>query len=155
LLGSVALVSGLMMSMAAPASAQAATCDPASSFQVTTASLPIADEFQGYGAQLEANGGTQPYTFSISHGSLPSGVILTPTGAITGVPLAHGSFSFGVTASDSANPPGCDTADLLLVVQGSIADPNDLLAFVSRRADPACLLGAVGTLLGRGPHGGC
>ncbi len=50
-------------------------------------------------------GGTEPYTFSVV-GSLPSGLSLSPGGVLSGKPLAVGSYSFGVKATDSSGGTG-------------------------------------------------
>ena len=52
---------------------------------------------------MVAAGGTPPYTYSISAGSLPSGLTLnSSTGAITGTPTAAGAFSDMSRVVDSA-----------------------------------------------------
>src|ERR1035438_2969602 len=57
-----------------------------------------------YSSSLVAAGGTQPYKFSITSGSLPTGLTLTAgTGAITGTPTAAGTFSFTATVTDSSS----------------------------------------------------
>jgi Putative Ig domain len=71
---------------------------------VTTSSLPNAAIGTGYNATLAAEGGQPPYTWSISSGSLPAGLSLTPsTGAITGTP-ANNATSSNITVKvvDSA-----------------------------------------------------
>ncbi len=58
-----------------------------------------------YNSSLVATGGTPPYQFSISSGSLPGGLTLnSSTGAITGTPMTAGTFSFTATVSDSTSP---------------------------------------------------
>jgi len=58
------------------------------------------------GSDITASGGKAPYAYAISAGSLPPGLSLNPsTGAITGTPTAGGTFTFTVTATDSAGPP--------------------------------------------------
>lgn len=47
-------------------------------------------------------GGIPPYTWTLSSGSLPMGLTLSPSGAITGTPSSPGSFNFTATASDSS-----------------------------------------------------
>src|ERR1019366_4349861 len=55
-----------------------------------------------YSSALVATGGVPPYTFSITSGSLPTGLTLNPsTGAITGTPTAAGTFTFTAQVVDS------------------------------------------------------
>ncbi|MCX6117284.1 MAG: putative Ig domain-containing protein [Proteobacteria bacterium] len=58
-----------------------------------------------YSYTLAATGGVLPYSFTVSSGSLPSGMILSQsTGAITGVPLAATSnqpYAFELTVTDA------------------------------------------------------
>ena len=49
---------------------------------------------------FSASGGTPPYTFVVSSGSLPPGLVLNPlTGCITGTPTVSGTFTFTVTVT--------------------------------------------------------
>jgi len=59
-----------------------------------------------YNQTITASGGTPPYTFSITSGSLPNGLSLSTTGAITGTPITPGLFSFTVRAADNNGCPG-------------------------------------------------
>lgn len=54
-----------------------------------------------YASSLVASGGKAPYTYSISAGSLPPGLVLASSGAITGVPTAAGVYSFTAKVTDS------------------------------------------------------
>ena len=56
------------------------------SFQITTTALPNGVLSQPYSASLSAKGGWQPYTWSLSGGSLPPGIVLSSTGALSGTP---------------------------------------------------------------------
>jgi hypothetical protein len=57
-----------------------------------------------YSQTLVATGGTLPYNWSVTTGTLPSSLTLNPTtGAITGTPTAAGSFSFFVQVADSGS----------------------------------------------------
>jgi hypothetical protein len=49
---------------------------------------------------LTAGGGTSPYTFAISSGSLPPGLTLT-SAVLSGTPTTGGSFTFTITATDA------------------------------------------------------
>ena len=72
--------------------------------------LPNAAVGQSYSANLGQiasvleNG--QPCTtcqYAVSSGSLPTGLVLSSSGAITGTPSSSGSFNFGFTVSDATN----------------------------------------------------
>jgi uncharacterized protein (TIGR03437 family) len=70
---------------------------------ISTTNLPAGQAGVSYSASLSANGGTPPYTWSVTSSALPGGLFLTAgNGAITGTPNGAGSFSFGVTVTDSA-----------------------------------------------------
>src|SRR5205085_1874189 len=70
----------------------------------TPATLPQGTVGTAYNQSLTGTGGTGPYTFALAVGSsLPSGLSLASNGAITGTPMAAGSFSFTVTVTDSKN----------------------------------------------------
>lgn len=47
-------------------------------------------------------GGTPPYFFEVSSGTLPRGLTLTPQGLLSGVPTSLGSSSFAFTVKDSS-----------------------------------------------------
>ena len=55
-----------------------------------------------YSVTLSAAGGTTPYTWSISAGSLPAGLTLnTSTGVVSGTPTAAGTSSFTAKVTDA------------------------------------------------------
>jgi hypothetical protein len=70
---------------------------------VNTTSLPAATYGEPYSARLRATGGAGTYTWAVTTGSLPSGLILSSTtGIISGTPTAAGTSSFTITVSASA-----------------------------------------------------
>lgn len=72
-------------------------------FTITTTGLPAANIGVSYTATLAATGGVSPYTWSVTTGSLPTGLTLnSSTGVISGTPTSAGAFTFTVTATDSA-----------------------------------------------------
>jgi large repetitive protein len=78
-----------------------------SSISVSPGTLPNATVATAYSQTISASGGTSPYTYSISAGSLPAGLTLnSSTGSLSGTPTAGGSFSFTVKATDSASATG-------------------------------------------------
>jgi uncharacterized repeat protein (TIGR03803 family) len=93
--------------------------DAASSLKVTTSLLATAAVGIAYSATLQASGGTSPYTWSLSAGTLPAGLTLaSSTGVISGTPTtAVASDAFTVKVTDSASNTA--TAALSLTVFGS------------------------------------
>ena len=72
-----------------------------------TQSCPVASGQVGisYTSGMVTNGGTTPYSFTLTGGSLPSGLVLNPsTGAITGTPGTASTYSFTIQVSDSSSP---------------------------------------------------
>jgi len=73
---------------------------------ITTGSLPGGTVGQSYTAPLlTASGGTSPYNWSLNSGSsLPSGLTLSASGAITGTPTVSGTTSTTFKVLDSTVP---------------------------------------------------
>ena len=74
---------------------------------ISPASLSNATANTVYATTLSASSGTAPYAYSITNGSLPSGISLNPaTGALSGIPSAGGLYTFTVTATDANSATG-------------------------------------------------
>ena len=73
----------------------------ASPLGITTTSLSNGMVNVAYSDPLSASGGTLPYTWSLSAGSLPAGVTLSSSGTISGTATIPGSYSFTIQVSDS------------------------------------------------------
>lgn len=72
---------------------------------IVTTSLANATVQSTYSATLQASGGTTPYTWSVTAGTLPTGLTLNAaTGQISGVPTTSGTPTFTVTVKDAAVP---------------------------------------------------
>ncbi len=68
---------------------------------VTTTSLPNAPPTVAYSVTLMATGGDGSYTWSVTAGSLPTGLSLAMNGAITGTPTgASSTFTVQVASGD-------------------------------------------------------
>jgi len=70
--------------------------------------VPVAVALKGgtpgtaYTETISAQGGTSPYTFAITGGSLPTGTSLTgSTGVIAGTPTTVSAYSFTITVTDA------------------------------------------------------
>ena len=82
---------------------------------ITTSSLPSGRAGQSYSQTLSASGST-PITWSVSSGSLPTGLTLSSVGLLSGTPTASGSFTFTVKA---ANSYGTDLKSYTLSITSS------------------------------------
>ena len=69
-----------------------------------------------YAATLSATGGTAPYSWTVTAGTLPAGLTLSTTGILSGTPTAAGTSMFTVQAMDSASTPQTAPAPLTLVI---------------------------------------
>ena len=113
--------------------------------QMSCTPLPAGTECVAYSASVfSVEGGTAPFTWSVTAGALPPGLVMDPaTGAITGTPTAAGTFNFTVQVADATQPsltatqpqtitiaPGCD-ADLALtkVVSNASVNVGDQVTF--------------------------
>lgn len=69
---------------------------------ITTTTLPGGSIGSAYTATLTATGGTLPYTWNVTAGTLPAGLTLnSTTGVISGTPTGAGTASFSITVADS------------------------------------------------------
>ena len=75
---------------------------PSNSLTVVTTTIPGASLASSYAAVVSASGGTLPYNWTISSGSLPSGIQLSSSGALSGMTTQLGQFSFTVQVTDAA-----------------------------------------------------
>lgn len=67
--------------------------------------VPSASAGVAYNQLIDAAGGNAPYTFSLSSGSLPTGLTIAPNGTLSGTP-SGGSYTFELMATDSTTPTG-------------------------------------------------
>lgn len=117
---------------------------------VITTTSPLTPGTVGvtYSATLAASGGTAPYTWAITTGTLPAGLTLSTAGALTGTPTAAGTFNFTITATDSASTPQTATLAATLVIAASkisVTTPSPLPAGTLETAYVATLAATGGT----------
>ena len=76
---------------------------PTNPLTITTASIPSAQSGAAYAYAFGANGGTSPYAWSVSSGSLPSGFTLGNNGQLSGTTSQTGQFTFTAQVTDASN----------------------------------------------------
>jgi hypothetical protein len=75
---------------------------PSTTLNITTpASLPGGNIDQAYDQPLAASGGTSPYKWALTAGTLPSGLNLNPSGRITGAPTVGVTAKFTLQVIDA------------------------------------------------------
>ncbi|PPU76661.1 putative Ig domain-containing protein [Xanthomonas cucurbitae] len=93
--------------------------------------LPAGTAGQAYTAAITpATGGTVPYSYALSAGALPAGIVVdAATGGLSGTPTIAGSFTFTLTVSDSTPSPAAQAsrsyvltigAATLVIAQGTL-----------------------------------
>ncbi|SFK52254.1 IPT/TIG domain-containing protein [Sphingomonas sp. NFR04] len=75
---------------------------PALTLSPAAGALPAATDGTSYSQSFTAGGGTAPYTYGITAGTLPTGLLLSGS-TVAGTPTQTGTFNFTVTATDSAS----------------------------------------------------
>ena len=100
----------------------------------TTSPLPAASFTTpptNYSEQFAATGGTAPYTWTLASGStLPAGLSLDSAGLLSGAPTVQGTFTFGVTVTDSESTPASVTQQFTITIAG----PQNLLLLTGNYA---------------------
>jgi large repetitive protein len=83
--------------------------------QITTTSVPSPMMGALYSALVSGRGGTGAVSYAIAAGSLPPGLKLSRTGAITGASRGAGSFTFTIIATDAVGATTSRTYTMSLV----------------------------------------
>jgi hypothetical protein len=93
------------------------------------ATLPTAPLNADYSQTLSATGGRIPYTWSITSGSLPTGLTIAPaTGIVSGKVTAPGTYNFVVQVTDADGRTATQTASASTT---STTSPPAILAITS------------------------
>src|SRR5207245_337512 len=86
-----------------------------SPLQITSSQLPGGTVSSAYSATLSASGGTSPYSWSVSSGTLPTGLSLSSSGTLSGTPTVAGSFPFTMAVKDAATASASATLSINVV----------------------------------------
>ena len=88
---------------------------------ITTTALPSGTLNYSYNTTLMAAGGVLPYTWSLTSGNLPAGLLLNSgTGVISGTPTVAGNYPFTVQVADSESPQVTADAQLSITVNSTL-----------------------------------
>lgn len=68
---------------------------------LSPASLPNGTIGTAYSQTITASGGTGPYSFSVTAGTLPAGLTLTSAGVLSGTPTTAATSTFTIRATDA------------------------------------------------------
>ena len=127
---------------------------------ITTTSVPNGTAGTPYSTTLQASGGVTPYSWSVTSGSLPSGLTLAPSGTISGTPQLPQSSTFVVQVVDSGVNDPVDPVNgpqqqqvseqLTLAVTSGAPGLDSVLGPLGNAiaSGAASLTGALGTLSG-------
>ncbi len=96
---------------------------------ISPSTLPNGAIGGAYGQTLQVSGGTAPYNFTISAGTLPAGLNLGATsGTIGGVPTGPATSStFTVSVTDSSTPPLSGSANFTITIGAADSSNNSEL----------------------------
>jgi Abnormal spindle-like microcephaly-assoc'd, ASPM-SPD-2-Hydin/Putative Ig domain len=95
---------------------------------LTTATLPNGTQNLLYTQTMGRTGGTAPFSWSVTGGSLPVGINIDPfTGVLSGIPPSVGTNSFTITVTDKSGVSSSQTYSLTITLPlainiGSISD---------------------------------
>ncbi|SDF39147.1 choice-of-anchor tandem repeat GloVer-containing protein [Terriglobus roseus] len=84
---------------------------------ITTTTVPTAQVGKNYSVVLGTTGGTAPFTWSLTSGTLPKGIALNAaSGILSGTPQQFGNATISVKVTDSSTPQMTDSATYPLTV---------------------------------------
>lgn len=93
------------------------TCAPpvvGSPIALSPLTLPQGIAGMPYSQTLTASGGTGPYTFSVTSGTLPAGLVMSTGGVFSGTPTTPGSSTFTVQGTDATDAFAAQSYTLLI-----------------------------------------
>jgi large repetitive protein len=112
------------------------TINPAPSpLTIVTSVLPAGTVNVLYNQSLTASGGTPPYTWSVTSGTLPQGLSLPQSGTPSGIPTTAGTSTFTVQVQDNVSATATQSFNLtinpapLTIVTNSLASGTVNVAY--------------------------
>ncbi len=96
------------------ATALTETVQQAAVVAVSPGALADGEAGAAYSQTVTASGGTGPYSFAVTGGTLPPGLTLSSGGLLSGTPTQAGSYTFTVQGSAAGATPGSRTYTLVV-----------------------------------------
>jgi len=92
---------------------------------VSTTTLPNGTVGVAYSQTLAATGGTSPYTWAVTVGTLPAGLTLAgATGVISGTPTTAATSTFTVTVTDASSATASQSLSITIAAAGVDTTPD-------------------------------
>ncbi len=113
---------------------------------VTANPLPFGTVGRTYEQTMTASGGVEPYTWTISSGTLPTGLGLSNGGVLSGVPARNTNASFTVRVTGGNGAYAEDDFSLVIFTAPVITTPSLLPAGRTGRAYSQTLSGSGGVM---------
>jgi arabinan endo-1,5-alpha-L-arabinosidase len=116
------------------------TSSPSSArLAISTSSLTGGVVSIAYSATLNASGGSgTDYSWSLTSGTLPTGLALATNGAISGTPTAQGTSKFTVSVTDSAGASASGNLSIAIAAAGPLTN-YDLTGDTTPVHDPSII----------------
>ncbi len=92
---------------------------------LNTVGLPPGQAGVVYSRTLRASGGTSPYTFTATAGTLPPGMTLSTGGVLGGTPTAAGTYNIPFTVTDNAAATRSATLTLEITNSSTVGEWSD------------------------------
>jgi hypothetical protein len=109
---------------------------------ITTGALPKAPVNSPYDQSLTASGGTMPYAWSITSGTLPAGLSLNASsGAVSGTPTTTGSSSVTFQVTDAGGLTASATLPVTVVAPAPYSPLSPVRICDTRPGNPSGLSG--------------
>jgi hypothetical protein len=89
---------------------------------ITSASLPSGTVGTSYSQSTAASGGTSPYTWAHSGGTLPPGLTFN-AGVLSGSPITAGSYNFTLTVNDSSSQTASKSFTIVINTAATTTPP--------------------------------
>lgn len=121
------------------------------SINITTSSLDAGTVNIPYSAELAASGGTTPYTWTITSGSLPAGIALSSDGVLSGTPRTAGTASFTAQVTDSNG--STNSASLTLNILNNASPTTLTISSPATATVGTAYTGTIGVSGGLAPYG--